>query len=348
MESKLLRLITESFFAQEVPAALSKFTFNLNGFFIEVISFDSVFLHQMTKSFEHLKVKNSNKAIKIDLTIYLLGENANHIEDELSLFVTTKKNLLRIQSSKVKFLYNPGFNGAHVNFSYFNEQKKIAAFWVRDIKNIPEFEKASPFRMILNWWVETKGWFLLHAASVGYLDKGLIIVGKSGKGKTSTALTALTTGKLSYIGDDYILLDQKKNPWAVSLYSSAKLDSLTVKRFPELKKAITKSKDPTQKSTVYLNDFDSKKIVRTLPVKAVVIPQVKNSKESTYESIPPSQALFALAPSTIFQLLPENPTTHSFSDITKLVSKLPCYQFYAGHDKNIIAQKLKELLDELN
>ncbi|MEO8849196.1 MAG: hypothetical protein ABI440_11295, partial [Casimicrobiaceae bacterium] len=70
-----------------------------------------------------------------------------------------------------------------------------AHWWLADMASVPYYERAAPFKHILQWWVASRGGALLHSAAIGCRDpndrRGLLVSGPSGSGKSSTALACL-------------------------------------------------------------------------------------------------------------------------------------------------------------
>ena len=83
--------------------------------------------------------------------------------------------------------------------------RRIGLFWVRDQAELPYWTASAPFRTLLHWWMEANGCQLLHAAAVGHQDGALLITGKGGVGKSTTALTCLEAG-MQLISDDYLVV----------------------------------------------------------------------------------------------------------------------------------------------
>src|SRR5262249_55670783 len=75
-----------------------------------------------------------------------------------------------------------------------------ALFWVRSGERVPPAEAGAPLRTIFQLWAATRGLVLVHAASVGRPDGGVLLVGKAGAGKSTSALACLRS-PLLYLGD---------------------------------------------------------------------------------------------------------------------------------------------------
>ena len=110
--------------------------------------------------------------------------------------------------------------------SLFDPVRSVALYWTHDVARIPIWDWGTPLRVILNEWAKLHGLFLAHSGAVGLPDGGVIFAGKSGSGKSTSALACLGHGALLYAGDDYSLLSVTAEPRVHSLYCSAKLKGM--------------------------------------------------------------------------------------------------------------------------
>ena len=72
--------------------------------------------------------------------------------------------------------------------------------------------------------MEASGRQLVHAAAVGTDEGALLITGRGGVGKSTTALACLEAG-MQFLGDDYVVVGLDPEPQVYRLYGSAKLTS---------------------------------------------------------------------------------------------------------------------------
>ena len=63
--------------------------------------------------------------------------------------------------------------------------------WVNDVSAIPHWDRARPLRQMLSWWLQSRGYLQLHGSAVGTTQGGVLMVGKSGSGKSMTSLSIL-------------------------------------------------------------------------------------------------------------------------------------------------------------
>lgn len=303
--------------------------FHIDGFLIEVVSSSEKFGTVMTKALAHLAVDRSTYSADLRIEIYTgpRPEFFTWIQDSFGYQVQ------RIQTDAYMCLYNPGLEHSSPTLSFFDATTNRAIFWISDSDQIPWYEMATPFRTIFHWFFQRHGVEVVHSASIGKNEKGILLVGKGGSGKTSTALTVLQKEGLGYAGDDYVLLKMSPVPIVMSLYSTAKIENTSLKG--------------DEKEVRFVSDTHPEKIVKQFSISAVVLPVVAHAQMTTWSKVHSAHALMALAPSTIFQLQPEDTRNDSFSTLAELVSMVPSFQLQLGTQAKEIGSQLELFLDEL-
>ena len=115
----------------------------------------------------------------------------------------------------------PGYNDERVYTAFqhgsgavsmLDAERDPAVFWVPSAEELPYWEKGAPLRTILHWWLGGQQRQLVHGAAVGNSRGAVLIGGKGGSGKSTTALACLESDLL-YLGDDYTVL--KSDPSAL-------------------------------------------------------------------------------------------------------------------------------------
>ncbi len=163
--------------------------------------------------------------------------------------------------------------------SILDTKLNTAIFWVPDVCKIPYYERSSPLRTIFQWWAKNYGLQLLHAGAVGKNKGGILLAGEGGSGKSTTALTCLDS-ELSYVSDDYCLVDMDSHPYAHSVYCSAKIDREGVERFPYLASAVeNKERLHEEKAFLFLNKHWPKKVSKGFSVRALLMPRIMRLKK---------------------------------------------------------------------
>jgi hypothetical protein len=180
---------------------------------------------------------------------------------------------------------------------------------------------------------------------VGSPDGGILLAGKGGVGKSTTALACLASSLL-YAGDDYVLLSAGEQPQIHSIYNSAKLGADDIHRFPHLVPAISNHHAlGAEKAILFLHDHLPHKMARRLALRAVLLPSVTGKPETRLRPASSAAGLLALAPSSLFQLPGTGPD--SFQIIAQVARQVPCYVLQLGTDMAMIPSTIEGLLADL-
>ena len=230
--------------------------------------------------------------------------------------------------------------------SVLDRQQNLACYWIEDAQDIPYWEKGSPLQTILNWWTTDHQHQYIHAGAVGTPTGGVLLAGKGGSGKSSTALACIDS-PLVYASDDYCLVSTDPKPYVYSLYNTAKLKGQAdLERFPNLAPLVNNvDRMGLEKAMLFLHKHYPEKIVSGFPIKAVLIPQVTGKLDTHLRPTTAGAALRALAPSTIFQLAGSGQT--AFQLMSSLVKQVPCYALELGTDMAQIPDVILRLLSQI-
>ncbi len=217
-----------------------------------------------------------------------------------------------------------------------------AVYWLSDYREIPYWECGAPLRVILHWWMGERGFRFIHAAAVGTSDGGVLLGGRGGSGKSTTALASLDGG-LAYVSDDYCLISMSPSPHAHSLYSSAKLNADNLERFPRLAAMVSNlDRLDSEKAVLYLHERYANSIVTSLPIRAILLPRVTGRVDTRLVSATPAEGLKSMAPSTIFQL--PGAGLQEFQVLARLVREVPVLTLEVGTDLSQIPTVISDLL----
>lgn len=243
-----------------------------------------------------------------------------------------------------------GFNDARIqtafqhgpnSLSMLDHDQGRALYWVRDSSQLPYYESGAPLRNILHWWLNRLGCQLFHGAAVGKPAGGVLLGGKGGSGKSTTALACLNS-ELSYAGDDYVVVDDQPKPFVWSLYNSAKLNADHVHRLPFLVPRIhNRDSLASEKALLFLQRWFPEKLIPGFPIRALLLPRVTGLVETALRPLSPTACLAALAPSTIFQL--PGAGHGAFQTVARLVQRVPSYVLELGTDLARIPGVISEL-----
>jgi hypothetical protein len=240
--------------------------------------------------------------------------------------------------------------------SFYDAHRRIGVWWMQDFAQLPLYERAAPFLFLFHWWhaLRREYSFLLHAAAIGTKNGvGLLLAGRGGSGKSTTALASLLDHEWFYAGDDYCVVRVEAERATVhSLYCSAKLDAKMLADFPTLGHSVSSPdgwRDPQGRVVLDLHRFFPNRLRREFPLRVILLPRVPKERvgneSNRFLPVGSGAAVRALAPSTLFQLPGAGP--HNFRMIAALTNLLPCFQLELGADVAAVPQSLRQFVEYL-
>lgn len=204
------------------------------------------------------------------------------------------------QSQEYRLVFDVGSQA----LSMVNLKNRQGYFWTPDLMKLPYWEKGSPLRNIIHWFLQLDKKHLTHGAAVAFPTGGVLIVGKGGSGKSTTALSCLKT-ELLYCSDDYCAVENNGLPSVHQVYSTAKMVSKETKVVLDVKKQ------------------HPEKMINRFPLKAIIFPKICMKKEPELKEAKKSLLLRELAVSTMLQLPGENREMLPF--FSEVVKSVPCH-----------------------
>ena len=250
--------------------------------------------------------------------------------------------VLELHSVGISAIYNAGPNVLTV----IDFERNRGWLLKLDDDAFPYWEVGSPFRFLLHEWFAARGLQYVHAAAVGTEKGGVLLVGKGGSGKSTTALLCAAAG-MQYAGDDYCLIDPT-HAWAHSLYNTGKLKGTEdYARLPELKGLSTNpdsfERGGDGKGVYCLDEIWPDRVVAGMPLRAIVVPRITGETATRVEPCSPFEAMVAMLPSTVAQL--PAASNDDCDRMVALAEKLPAYLLHLGTDIRGIPATLTTLLN---
>jgi hypothetical protein len=221
-------------------------------------------------------------------------------------------------------------------------ERRIGVYWVSDAGALPYWASASPLRTLFHWWMEANGCQLLHAAAVGTGEGAVLITGRGGLGKSTTALACLQAG-LDYVADDYAIVGHHPCPTVYSLYSTAKLDPGHLARFPALRRFVDNAdRLADEKAVLFLHPHFRAQMPLEMPLRALLVPELADGAETGLRPETPAAAQHAASFTTMSQLPYVGRHTHEF--VARLCTALPSYTLELGRDLDGIAPRIRRVI----
>ena len=224
----------------------------------------------------------------------------------------------------------------------FDSPSQTGAYWVPAASCLTYGDIAGGFRAIIAWAMAERGMVFLHSAAVAWAGQSALVVGASGSGKSSTALSCLLAG-IEYLGDDHCLLDLGATPRVHSVYAAAKLHDAQLARFPELDAyVVNRDRIAPEKGVAILYPGFRHLLPVSRPLAAVLVPRITGRRSTVISPISPAAALAALAPSTLLQMASADRA--GLSTMARLVRRVPCFSLELGTDRREIADTIRDFL----
>jgi hypothetical protein len=301
--------------------------YRLAGFTISLSFAGDTLVDFLTPALEHVEIGDGEKA---DLTICIWDGASTPIPPLEFPWPNNSfamhGNVIGYNSDRIHTVFDSWMNILQA----FDKKRDLALYWIKDRQKTPWWVGTSPLLFILHWWMRTRGHQLTHAAVVGYPQGGVLIAGKSGAGKSTTALSCMRAG-MKYVSEDYCLLSDLPDIRAYSLYNSAKIKEETLRLFPEFCKYIENSERPKEDKAFFFHQkFQPENILTSCPLKALITLQIEEAKDSWLEPIWPIDAMAALSGTTLWQLTHTGPAV--FQHLKRVAENLPCYKLHLGSD----------------
>lgn len=214
--------------------------------------------------------------------------------------------------------------------------------WIADAADIPFWEEAAPFKLILHWLLAPTPLALVHGGVVSHDGRGLLLVGAGGAGKSTTVAACLQAG-LGVCGDDLVLVEAGAAGWSAhALYDSVKLAPDGAVPPPPLLAAA-----PWQpcgdKRLVRYSDVAGARLVTGARLVGVAQCTIAAGAATGLEPQAASALLRALGPPTVFLLRGREAAT--LQKIAALVRGLPTLRLVLGPDPADAACTIRRWLE---
>jgi hypothetical protein len=251
--------------------------------------------------------------------------------------------LYQYTDERLRAVYQPGFGALTVLTDARTEAPtQMAFYWLQRAADLPYWERATPIRQLLHWWLAEQNVQQVHAAAVGERSGGVLLVGNPGSGKSTSALASLQSSLL-FAGDDYVAVALEPEPVVYSLYNSGKVEPHHVRRLPHVGRSLANAdRLDTEKAVMYVHQHYPSQTTHGFPLKAVLLPRICDRVDSAIVPTSRAAALRALAPSTVIQL--HTADSDALVRMKALVSVVPAFVLELGSDIAAIPHTIERLL----
>lgn len=177
-----------------------------------------------------------------------------------------------------------------------------------------------------------RGLYHVHAAGLSHGERGVLLAGDTGAGKSTLTISLIRAG-WDYLSDDALFL--RAGPTAIEALAfpdQFHLDPALAERFPEL--AVLADREPygvgPRRAFRPEEVYDRAPLASCLPA-VLLFPQIAHGGTRA-EAMTPSQALTALIRASALVLLDERVATPHLDALRRLVAQCRSYRLYHGPD----------------
>lgn len=224
----------------------------------------------------------------------------------------------------------------------FDATTRTALFWLRDGQHVPTHETATPLRNLLHWFLMHNDAHFIHSGAVGTPAGGVLLAGKAGSGKSTTAVACLES-ELQYAADDYSMLSAEPEPHVYSLYATAKLHGHTLARVAHVKATVVNPHELDEKATVLLYPAWQEKLLYHFPLRAILLPRVTGARDTKLVPATTAASIRALTLSTVL-ILPRTDAV-TVQKLNHLIARVPAYHLELGTDMTQIPNIIMNYLE---
>jgi hypothetical protein len=205
-----------------------------------------------------------------------------------------------------------------------------ALVWLHDARTVDVYVRAMPLRNLWEWWMADHHRYILHSAAVGTHAGGILLVGKGGSGKSTTAINCLLAGA-GYLGDDQCLVEIGPQPQVYSLYNTGRIAPESLAHAPGLlPNADLYPSGDEMKFLYYFHESHPHGLTTAAPLRALVHPHVTNAVRPRLRRARASEIMLGLTPIAP----PHDPSVRrgQIAASGALARTLPCFRLDLSQD----------------
>ena len=215
--------------------------------------------------------------------------------------------------------------------------------WIESAERITLNERDKPLPTFLSLLLEPFGLYMFHAALVSWHDRGVLFVGASGSGKSTSALSCLQGG-FDFVAEDLVVLEDTQAGFVGhGVYNSAWIDPEHLSRLGDLGRYAHTGDGEQLKSVLMLAHLMPDKMRSSAPLTFMMLPRVRPDTQSAIREIGRPEALRQLAPNCL--MTASRIDKKGFESLVRLVKATRCYQVDLGHDLGRVPSLVRDVVE---
>jgi len=196
----------------------------------------------------------------------------------------------------------------------------------------------------LLWLLRKHGLYGLHGNALVKDGSGILLVGSTCSGKSTTALSLVRNG-WQYLSDDVTLLRQShQGVEAIALQKGFSIDPRLASHYPELEESLRTSSSNGLKRLIDLNTvYPGKHVPRCIP-DFLIFPSIVHQEQSQLIPLDNVAALIDLSRNCGGIFVDRDMVELQMEVLKQLVYQTSCYQLLAGRDLHEEPQRVADVL----
>ena len=210
----------------------------------------------------------------------------------------------------------------------FDLASMTGLYWLNSVESLPYWEFGSPLRHFIHWACLKSDVAMIHGAVIGRDQRGIMLTGAGGSGKSTMTAAAISRGWQT-TGDDFVLVSMPPKVTSFPIFDVMKLTGMAEDMFADqVAMATNRSRKKGEKALIPVSGAAGPNFVSRLPIDAVFSLRLTGAETSHIETLSKVDAVAALAPSTMNILRTAMPETLKHCSL--LARALPTYKLLVG------------------
>lgn len=258
-----------------------------------------------------------------------------HAERSAAIQKLRAENLIEFDARLQAIGLRAVYSGDRNSWDVFDPAQALGVRLQCGTDGAAEWEQTAPLAHFCKWIAAQDNKTMLHAASIAGRNKGALLIGQGGTGKSGTTLGGLIGG-LRSAGDDYSLISNGAPYVAHAVYRTVKQtpDGLARLNLPMPQPLNWQGKSVFRPESLNLPEIEN-----TVPIDMIVMPQI-GAPRTTLTPGNPAAFCKIMAFSTLRQLGTNYASVFKFC--AQLVRNLPCYTLHLSADHQEITSVLRD------
>jgi energy-coupling factor transporter ATP-binding protein EcfA2 len=203
-----------------------------------------------------------------------------------------------------------------------------SAFWLNDMRTVPEWEHAAPLRHQFHWAAYNHQAVVAHAAAFSRNGQAILVVGPGGSGKSTLSAAADGAG-LTIIAEDLCWVDLAGPvPAARRIYDSVKVTEDSLRRFPAVSRFVNCHESESLGKTIVRLPATGAHLAT--PIRALFCLSGEFGETTRIVPCRKTTAFRLLAPSTVF--LMRTAPAETAARLKNLIDRVPVFHVIPGAD----------------